>query len=107
MLCLHSEATPNGNVDGRCRIGIDYSTLSAAVAASQDGDAIQVQGGTYTDDFATITTNITIEGVGGMVNLVADEPPPNEKGILTIGTGSASPDVALQHFVLRCRDLRR
>lgn len=78
--------------------GFDYSTLSSAIAASQDGDVIQVQAGTYTDDFATITTDITIEGVGGMVNLVADEPPPNEKGILTIGTGSASPDVTLYNI---------
>jgi hypothetical protein len=78
--------------------GFEYSTLSAAIAASQDGDVIQVQAGTYTNDFATITTNITIEGVGGMVNLVANEPPPNGKGMLTIGTGSSSPDVTLYNI---------
>jgi hypothetical protein len=51
--------------------GFEYSTLAGAIAASQDGDVIQVQAGTYTNDFAAITTSITIEGVGGMVNLVA------------------------------------
>jgi hypothetical protein len=79
--------------------GFDYSTLSAAIAASSDGDVIQVQAGTYTNDFATITTSITIEGVGGMVNLVATEPPPNLQGILTIGTpGGSGPDVTLDNM---------
>jgi hypothetical protein len=78
--------------------GFEYSTLASAIAASQTGDVIQVQAGTYTNDFATISTSITIEGVGGMVNLVATEPPPNEKGILTVGTESTSPDVTLDNI---------
>ena len=78
--------------------GFEYHTLASAISASHDGDVIQVQAGTYTNDFATIATSITIEGVGGMVNLVATEPPPNEKGILTIGTGSTSPDVTLDNI---------
>jgi len=51
--------------------GQAYATLSAAVAASRDGDVIAVQAGTYVNDFATISTNITIKGVGGMANFVA------------------------------------
>jgi hypothetical protein len=47
---------------------------------------IQVQAGTYTNDFATINTKITIQGVGGMVNLVATVPPPNGKAILVTNT---------------------
>jgi hypothetical protein len=78
--------------------GFDYSTLSAAIAASQDGDVIQVQAGTYTNDFSIITTSITIEGVGGLVDLVATEPPPTDKGILVIGTGSSSPHVTLDNL---------
>ncbi len=66
--------------------GFDFHTLSSAIAASQDGDVIQVQAGTYTNDFATINTRITIEGVGGMVHLAATEPPPDLKSILTINT---------------------
>ena len=79
-------------------VGQQYATLAAAVAASQNGDVIQVQAGTYTNDFATISTSITIEGVGGMVNLVATEPPPNEKGILVIGTATSSPTVTLDNI---------
>ena len=64
--------------------GKEYATLAAAIAASHNGDTIQVQAGTYINDFATITTNITIEGVGGMANLVATEQIPNGKAILVI-----------------------
>jgi hypothetical protein len=79
--------------------GFDYSTLSSAIAASQDGDVIQVQAGTYTNDFAEITTSITIEGVGGMVNLVATQTPLQEKGILIIGAGGGDgPDVTLDNI---------
>ncbi|MDB5446641.1 MAG: putative calcium-binding protein, partial [Phenylobacterium sp.] len=34
--------------------GQQYATISAAVAASHDGDLLQVQAGTYTNDFAEI-----------------------------------------------------
>ncbi len=66
--------------------GMEFSTIQAAVAASQNGDVIQVKAGTYTNNFATISDSITLEAVGGRVNLVATKPPPNLKGILTIGT---------------------
>jgi hypothetical protein len=66
--------------------GQTYATIADAVAASQDGDVIQVQAGTYTNDFAQINTKITIEGVGGIVNLVATVPPDNEKAILVTNT---------------------
>ena len=62
--------------------GQAYATLSAAVCASRDGDVIAVQAGTYVNDFATISTDITIVGVGGMANFVATVAPPNGKGIL-------------------------
>ncbi|WP_428485876.1 Hint domain-containing protein [Rhodopila sp.] len=79
--------------------GFDYGTLAGAIAASGNGDVIRVQAGTYTNDFATITTSIAIEGVGGMVNLVATEAPPNRQGILTIGTpGATGPDVTLYNM---------
>lgn len=76
--------------------GKEYSTLTAAVAASQNGDIIQVQAGTYTNEFPeTINDSITIEGVGGLADFVATEAPPNEKGILVIGNGTDSPTVTL------------
>lgn len=62
--------------------GQQYSTIGAAIAASQNGDTIQVQAGTYINDFATINDSITLEGVGGMVNMVCTEQIPNGKAIL-------------------------
>src|SRR5690348_4866035 len=61
--------------------GQQYSTLAAAVAAAQSGDDIQVQAGTYTNDFPGHVQNITIEGVGGMVKMVATQQPPNGKAM--------------------------
>ena len=48
--------------------GQAYATLSAAVGASRDGDVINVQAGTYVNDFVTISKDITIVGVGGMAS---------------------------------------
>jgi hypothetical protein len=75
--------------------GQQYQTLASAIAASHDGDVVQVQAGTYTNDFAEITHKITIEGVGGMAKLVATTPIPNGKAILITDT-----DVTLDHIEL-------
>jgi hypothetical protein len=74
--------------------GGQFATLAAAVAASHDGDVLQVKAGTYTNDFTNITTKITIEGIGGMVNLVATVPPPNGKAIMTTNTDVTLKDIA-------------
>src|SRR3954447_16934479 len=74
-------------------VGQQYKTLASAIAASHDGDVLQVKAGTYTNDFAEITHKITIEGVGGMVNLVASGQIPNGKAILITDT-----DVTLDHI---------
>jgi hypothetical protein len=73
--------------------GQQYNTIAAAVAASQDGDVVQVQAGTYTNNFATINTKITLEGVDGMVHLVAAEAPTDGKAIITTNT-----DVTIKNF---------
>ena len=65
-------------------IGKQYASLSAAVAASRNGDTIKIDAGTYVNDTAIVNTNITIVGVGGMVNLVETQPLVNRKGILVI-----------------------
>lgn len=73
--------------------GQQFSTIAAAIAASRDGDIVQVQAGTYVNDFAEISTKITLEGVGGMVNMVATGPIPNGKAILITDT-----DISIDHF---------
>jgi hypothetical protein len=66
--------------------GRQHATVAAAIAASRDGDVVAIDAGTYTNDFATINTRITLQGVGGMARLVATVPPPNGKGILVTNT---------------------
>ncbi|MCC6720520.1 MAG: hypothetical protein IT555_21815, partial [Acetobacteraceae bacterium] len=73
--------------------GKDFATLAAAIGASAAGDTIQVDAGTYVDDFATITHALTIQGIGGMAKLLAVGAPPNGKAILTINA-----DVTLEHI---------
>lgn len=72
---------------------LQYTTIASAIAASQDGDVVNVQAGTYTNDFATVYHKITLQGIGGMVKMVATVQPPNGKAILTTDT-----DVTIDHF---------
>ncbi len=73
--------------------GQQFQHIADAVAASHDGDVVAVQAGTYLNDSATIYHKITLQGVGGMVKMVATVPPPNGKAILTTDN-----DVTVDHF---------
>ena len=75
--------------------GQQFATISAAVAASQDGDTVQVQAGTYVNDFVTVNTKITIEGLLGKVNMDATVAPQHGKAIITTNT-----DCTLDHLEL-------
>ena len=74
-------------------VGQQYSTIEAAVQASSSDDTINVQKGTYTNDFLSITHNLTLDAVGGMVSLVATVAPPNEKGLIDEGGSGVSVSV--------------
>ncbi len=64
--------------------GEEYATLSAALAAAHDGNVIDVNAGTYVNDFGAVDAKVTIQGVGGVAKFVATEAPANLKGILTV-----------------------
>jgi hypothetical protein len=66
--------------------GQEYATIAAAVAASRDGDVIDVTAATYTNDFAEISTQITLAAIGGRVTMKATQDLPNGKGILVTDT---------------------
>lgn len=66
--------------------GETYTTISAAVAAAQAGDTIQVQAGLYENDFPETKVPLTLMAVGGRVVMRATVPPPNQKGILLTDT---------------------
>ena len=61
--------------------GKPYSTIATAVAAAQNGDTVEVQAGTYTNQYLSINKNITLQGVGGMVSMVSTGLIPNGKAI--------------------------
>ncbi len=65
--------------------GQTYTTIAAAVGAAQAGDTINVQSGTYTNDFLNINKSLTLNAVGGVVTLAATVAPPNGKAILDEG----------------------
>jgi hypothetical protein len=47
--------------------GQEFSTIESAVKASSPGDTIDVNAGTYTDDFVGISWDLTLQAVGGEV----------------------------------------
>ena len=47
-------------------VGVGQS-IQDAINAAASGDTIDVQAGTYTDQFLTIRTSITLQAVGGEV----------------------------------------
>src|SRR4051812_7327265 len=64
--------------------GQQFQTMAAAVAASNAGDTIQVQAGTYKNDWANIDHALTIVGVGGYATFTSDQDIPNGKGTLVV-----------------------
>ena len=74
--------------------GQSFQTLASAVAASQDGDTIQVQSGTYINDFAIVTHAVRIMGVGGKAHFVARGNIPNDKAILI----DQAPELVLENL---------
>src|SRR5689334_118159 len=75
--------------------GEQYATVSAAVAASRDGDVVAVRAGTYPNDYPVVTHKITIAGVGGLAHLASTGPIPNGEGIILAET-----DVTIRHLEL-------
>lgn len=65
--------------------GEKYSTIAAAVAASSSGDTINVDAGTYTNDVLVISHSLTLQAVGGTVNLVGTTQPANQKALIEEG----------------------
>ena len=70
--------------------GQQYTTVAAAVAAAGNGDTIDIEAGTYTNDFATIPKSLVIQAVGGPVVEQSTEPTPNGKAIWDVGGTSVT-----------------
>lgn len=78
--------------------GKEYSTITAAVAASHSGDTIDRQAGSYVNNLAVVSHNLTLQAVGGMVHLTETHSPPNLKGMITVGTVGDAPTLTISGF---------
>jgi hypothetical protein len=58
-------------------------SIQAAINAAASGDTIDVAAGTYTDQFLTIRTSITLQAVGGEVLMRETTSPPDGKAMIT------------------------
>jgi hypothetical protein len=79
--------------------GQQFATIHEAVDAAAAGDTIDVQGGagiTYTNDFVYIGKSLTLQAVGGEVQMVATVQPPNGKAMIVEGVPGAS--IAINGF---------
>ncbi len=79
---------------------MQYATITQAVAASQDGDVIDIQAGTYNNNWLQINDSITLQAIGGNVIMQATVVPPNNKGIIIVGDGTHAPDVTINGITL-------
>jgi len=67
-----------------------FTTIAGAVDAASPGDTINVQVGTYTNDFTYIGKSLTLQAVGGVVKMVATMQPPNQKAMIVEGVPGVS-----------------
>jgi hypothetical protein len=70
--------------------------IQAAIDAANPGDTVDVQAGTYNDQFLTIEKSLTLQAVGGEVVMTEDQSPPNGKAMITEGAAGIS--VAINGF---------
>jgi len=70
--------------------GQQFATIADAVAASGSGDTIDVQSGTYTNDFFYIGHSLTLQAVGGEAQIVATASPSNGKAAIVEGVPGAN-----------------
>ena len=76
--------------------GQEFTTIAAAVSAASAGDTIDVQAGTYNNDFLTIQQNLTLQAVNGEVVMTATQDPPDGKAI--IDEGGPGINIAINGF---------
>jgi hypothetical protein len=76
--------------------GQQFATIAEAVTAAASGDTIDVQAGIYTNDFVEIFKNLTLQAVGGVVQMIETTQPPNGKAM--IDEGGAGVSVTINGF---------
>jgi hypothetical protein len=78
--------------------GKEYRSISSAVNAAKDRDTINVQAGTYRNDYSIIDKDLTFNAVGGRVKLESSGNIPNGKAIFVIEDATDPPNVSITGF---------
>src|SRR4249920_3057155 len=78
--------------------GEQYLTIHDAVNAANSGDTINVDAGTYNNDFTFIGKSLTLQAVNGRVLMTAEQSPPDGKAIITEGILGSSINVVINGF---------
>jgi hypothetical protein len=73
-----------------------FQTIHEAVAAAASGDTIDVQAGSYSNDFLSIQKSLVLQAVNGEVVMTETSQPPNGKAMITEGAAGIS--VAINGF---------
>lgn len=90
---LLAVAAPAPAVEFLVGPGMPYETPSEVAAVARDGDTVSIEAGTYTGDVAVWTQNdLTIRGVGGRPQLVADGQAAEGKAIWVVKGDNARID---------------
>jgi hypothetical protein len=78
--------------------GKQFAKIASAVAAAHSGDTIQVQAGTYTNDFLSITKSLTLQAVNGEVKMVETVSPSNGKAMIVAGVKGTGMTITINGF---------
>jgi hypothetical protein len=79
--------------------GQNFTTIADAVNASASGDTIEVTADhVYNNDFFFIGHSLTLQAVGGEVQIAANGSGLNGKAAIIAGTSTGSPNITIQGF---------
>jgi hypothetical protein len=78
--------------------GQQFARIDKAVQAAHSGDTIQVQAGTYTNNFLSITKPLTLQAVNGEVKMVETVSPPNGKAMIVAGVKGTGMTITINGF---------
>ena len=82
----------------RVGLGQQFARIDTAVQAAHSGDTIQVQAGTYTNNFLWINKSLTLQAVNGEVRMVETVSPPNRKAMIVAGVKGTGMTITINGF---------
>jgi len=79
-------------------VGMQFTTIAAAVKAAAAGDTVAVNAGLYVNDWVYVNKPLSLVAVGGMVRMQATVQPPNQKAMLITGVSGTTMTINISGF---------